>query len=125
MRVGDTYFHSYLLIFQGMLEAMTVTTVSNLRTPHFNDLPLDIQIRIFEQLSTRERAQVAAVCRTWCQVSNANWTFVRLWGEGTKEMQAILDWLQTISEQSSGNLRSVAMWMDRKLGDLITLRLSK
>lgn len=124
---GYTSTRSYLSIVQGMhAEATTITTVSNLGTPHFSDLPYDIQVRIFEQLSTRERAQIAAVSRTWHQVSNANWTSVSLLGTGEKQVQAKLDWLQTISKSSSEKLRNVKVRIGRvhrnqELGDFIDL----
>ena len=101
-------------------------TMSNLGTPQFHDLPHDIQISIFERLSTEDRAQAAAVCRTWCNISNANWTDVHLWGEGTEAVQARLAWLQTISKHSSDKLRNVRLLTyERISGDPIMLRLSK
>ena len=107
----------YLLIAQGMLDATIVSTMSSVRTLHFNDLPDDIQIRIFERLSVQERARIAAVCRTWDQVSNANWTSVDLLGKGMKEVRAWLDWLRIISKQSSETLRNVDMRMFPLPGD--------
>ena len=111
--------HSCLLIVQGMSDAMTVNTMSNLGTPHFNDLPHDLQASIFNRLSTQERAQVAAVCRVWYQVSNATWTSVHLRGEGMKDMQAWLEWLQIISIHSSGSLGCIRLSIDEMLGDLV------
>ena len=99
---------------------MTVSTLSNLETPHFNGLPHDIQIRIFAWLGTEGRARIAAVCRTWCQVSNANWTNVCLSSVGMEALQARLDWLQTIYKQSSGTLGCIKLFITRTLGDLIT-----
>ena len=86
---------------------------SNLPTQHghkspFEGLPLDVQLKIVDSLTLKQKVQAELVCKSWSTLLRSSYTSISL-HTGENDFVTALEWLYTVGVEAANVLRTLEL----------------